>query len=199
MRFELSFEWKGPGSRRAVNQIMEPTTFVVEMTKALAWPLTAAAIAITFRTQLEKLLERLAHLKALGVEADFGDKLDEVEENLPAETKGQSKAAAAADAASLVDTNLPPDYLIIDSWRKLENRLTALSASRGLGDRRGTFRDPLLIAKRLEIPNEALKSIQALRSIRNDAVHSTATKPTMTDAIRYASLAAEILGSLPEA
>jgi hypothetical protein len=176
---------------------MEPASFVVGMTKALAWPLTAVGIAITFRAQFEKLLDRLVHLRAPGVEADFGEKLDEVEENLPPETKAQSKAAA--DAASQVDTNLPPDYLIIDSWRKLEDRLTTLSAKRGLGDRRGTFRDPLLIARRLEIPDEALKSIQALRSIRNDAVHSTASKPTMTDALRYASLAADVLSSLPEA
>jgi hypothetical protein len=182
--------------RRDVGALMDSHQFIVGMTKALAWPLSAVTLALVFQSEVRRLLARLEHVKAPGVEADFGVKLDKVEEQLPPSVDLASPQSTVAIAS--VDASLPPDYMIIQAWNEIEGRLLHLSKGRGLGDRRGQFKNALLIANGLKLPDDTLQSIKALHALRNDAVHAAPEgKPTTTDALRFVGLAAKVLTSLP--
>lgn len=50
---------------------MDYLTFIVELVKALAWPVVALVIIVTFKDKLTTLLENMTELKGLGIEAKF--------------------------------------------------------------------------------------------------------------------------------
>jgi hypothetical protein len=177
---------------------MAVTAFVVEMTRALAWPLSTLLLAFFFRGQLGTLLARLVHLKGPGgVEAAFGSELDKVEKSRSAESRNDGDLRLAI--VDKIDFNLPPSYLIIDAWKKIEEKLQSLAVSRGLHDGRGTLREPLLIARRLPLPPERLEAIKGLKSIRYEVTNSSDGRtPTTTDALRFIQLAKEILEVLTQ-
>ena len=170
--------------------------FTVEMTKALAWPVGAVALASVFKSQIEALMGRLEHLKASGVQVDFGAKIAEVAESLPADIDQHKVVAKTAQAR--INTNAKPEDVIFEAWRQLETKLRKVSDDRRLGDGRGRFKDALTIAARLPLAPGMLGTIKRLHSIRNDAVHATSRQPTFREALEYVGLVAEVMQSLNE-
>jgi hypothetical protein len=176
---------------------MDYETFIVEMTKALAWPASAIALAVIFRLQVTKLLERLEHLKAPGVEADFQKKVAEVARSLPPEA--QQQVGAAMEARSQVNPKAPPEEIIFDAWRQLEDRLQAIAVAKEMGDGRGRFREPLTIASKLTLPPGTFGTIKQLHTIRNEVVHAKSVAPlTLDTALEYVGLVAEVTQTLPQ-
>jgi len=58
---------------------MDTRTFVVEMTRALAWPLAAVAVVLVFRRSVVRLLPHLTRFKYDKFEVQFAKELAAVE------------------------------------------------------------------------------------------------------------------------
>jgi hypothetical protein len=180
---------------------MDTYAFIAEMTKALAWPLGAVIVVVIFRTQLGGLPDRMKHLKAPGIELDFTDKLDKVAGSLPVETGDASNVLPASqekpsDIASMMQSGVPPAYIINSAWNLLERRLRKLYGIHASEDeRRKPPRDILKIAAELQIPLESIESIKTLQSIRDEAAHtSNSLKPN--DALRYVDLVSKVIAAV---
>ena len=70
---------------------MDWLQFLASIIGSLAWPLALVVIVLILRRQLVDILRRLKRLKYGEAEAEFGEKLEEVEEDiaeLPTPTSG---------------------------------------------------------------------------------------------------------------
>jgi hypothetical protein len=127
---------------------MDTKQFIASLVSSLAWPVAVAGIAFIFRSQLKTLLtDRLRHIEAGPIKADFDRAASKVETNLG---EAGIPVPARADAPSL--DGLPPEMFIAEAFRLVEqelrdaleaigekppddvraDRLTQLAADRGL-------------------------------------------------------------------
>jgi hypothetical protein len=90
-------------------------TFIIEMAKALGWPLALVVVVVLLRRSLVKLIPTLRHLKYGGFEADFGEKLDEAEQKADAAHLPAAEPPAALDADAVTKA-LPEPRAIRSAW-----------------------------------------------------------------------------------
>ena len=173
---------------------MDDLTFIVEMTRILAWPGGMLVLASMFSPQIRKLLPLLKQVKAQGIEFDFSEELDRAEKTLPP-TPPNGKPAIAPRTQSLVGAALPPGYIIVDEWRRVEERLRALARARGIAEQsRG---DAASLAEALDLQGDTRALIGELGAMRAAAAHAPQPPPTQLDAMRYTDLVESLLKTLP--
>ena len=195
---------------------MDTLTFLVGMTKALAWPALVAWVVWLLQTPLREVVSRLGRrkmlMKAGGAEFSMSEELDKVEQVaqvMPPEVKEptlaldqappepmQSKAAAmiaeAARGASLMEA--PPAYIVNQAWTQM---LAALKAAvqkkvpEAPSEKQDARRIIELALKTGIINNEEYIQLNELRRIRNVAVHEGDAAVTMTDALRFTNVLIE--------
>src|ERR1051325_10606277 len=97
---------------------MDHLTFVAETIKAVAWPVAAAVVLLSFRTPLVTLLNSLKSLKYGEIEAGFGERVRQAKEealasmeNAPGSplTIAAAGEKAAQQAAALVMADIQKD------------------------------------------------------------------------------------------
>jgi hypothetical protein len=188
---------------------MDWLTFVAELVKATAWPAFLFAFLLVLRKPIAELVPLLRKLKYREFEAEFGARLEEVE-NLkeeiapPAIPQQQqppppepqalySKPARPADAEPLsfrrIEAN--PRSAIIEAWMRVE--AAARTAVRRLDVVAIVPRSPLQLIRILD-KAEALDPAQVamfheLRSLRNEAAHSPEMALSPELALKYVDLA----------
>jgi hypothetical protein len=152
---------------------MDRLTFVVEMTKALAWPAATAVGLILFR----KMLPQLQSLKYDKLEVQFDREVGAVQKRAQAELppipERSSHEAAREQLLNLAMTS--PEAAIIEAWRYLENQLLETERDHAVGVAPPVRTMPMVLAALLYkdgVISDAQHSlIQRLRVLRNDATH----------------------------
>ena len=130
-----------------------------------------------------------------GLEADFGEIIDQAEGALPAGTPPQPEAAKSA--LEQISSGKPPALVVDEAWRRLDDRLRSISAEKEFSDGRGRLKDAILIARRLGLSEEFRQLIYRLRDSRNAAVHSDSAI-TDFEAAKYNELIAEAMRLIDE-
>lgn len=165
---------------------MDALTFIVEMTKAAAWPLAAIAVALIFRRQLSSLLQAIKKGKLGPAEFEFERGVQEVER----------LAVELPLPPAINDTRLEafanPRRAILEAWLELENRAINLATKRGIAPpqvlRHANAYLQAIRAVGLLSPEhlEALKDLQALRNV---AAHAADFEPGPAAVLGYVQLA----------
>jgi hypothetical protein len=111
---------------------MDVKTFIVELAKALAWPLTLSGLVLAFRKQLLHLLHQLTNLKFDKFEFQFGKEMAAVEKQAQASFPPvPEKSGLEAVREKLIKLAMTsPEAAIIEAWRYLEGELLELVARR---------------------------------------------------------------------
>ncbi len=164
---------------------MDVATLVVELVKALAWPLTLTLLALVFRKQLIGLFEgiRLRRLKGKDFEIEFEEAMKAVRKEIPQKAapmalKAEPEPAMQDLSPASVDDDLiihAPQGAIVAAWTKLEGTLTSAAEQAGLKDISPTNVGRILdgLAKEGVLKPTTLQAITTLRHLRNLVVHST--------------------------
>jgi len=165
-------------------------TFIVELAKALGWPVAVIIILLLSRGHLRALVALVQRVKWRDFEASFGQKLEN------AETKA---IAARFPAAPLPAGGLDPrarqilelvDYspraAIIEAWVVVERAIERLLANRKLP----AAKLPELLEKETLLSSgDATKLIDDLRDLRNKVVNAPdRVGPTAQQAREYVRL-----------
>lgn len=179
---------------------MDTLTFVVEMTKALAWPGTTLTIAVLYRKRLGGLLKglRLGQLKVAGWEAKFDrieekvqGKVQEAVAELPVAEKPPTKFLGTFGATT--DEAIPAIAIILTTWAEIEHRVREATKS---GDRVtfGRMLDELVRSGRVSpATSEGLRGLQQLRNL---AAHAPRDEALAARVPEFRAMAGAMLWSL---
>jgi hypothetical protein len=154
---------------------MDTLAFIVEMTKALAWPIAAGAIAITYRTQIKDLLARMRKGKLGPAEFEFETRLKELAaENPDATSPGPSKETLAAKRIQA-----EPRAVVLEQWLFVEEELRKRALAEGLSEAKDMPAHVLLgkLESMKRLNPLAGPLFRDLRSLRNSAAHSSEFEP----------------------
>jgi hypothetical protein len=176
---------------------VDKLSFIVEMTKALAWPVVVGTIALFARKPVALLIEglRLQKLKGAGWEFEFGKLEAKVQEHV-AELPAPQNAVPALPAPAPI-SNAEAMGVIVTNWVGLER--TVLDAARErFGERaEKSFRQAvgqLLQAK--AITPATADALRGLQQMRNLAVHAPDDKALAERAPHFVTLSEAMRWSL---
>jgi hypothetical protein len=162
---------------------MDAFTFLVEMTKALAWPAVTLTVAAYARKPVGILLEglRLQRLKGAGWEAEFSRKWDEEARHVVAELPAARKPPLEGfrfletfgQGAQARDDATPLAAVIAGAWATVENRVRE-AASAALGPREGVPFGKILqeLVQAGKVSPGTAEGLRGLEQLRNLAVHA---------------------------
>lgn len=175
---------------------MDWLTFIVEMTKALAWPLAVAGVFLWFRGPILQLIPEITKFKVSGLELEFEKQLMAARgQIIEVEGRAEGKTTVKGQAEGLVSrerrlAELSPPAAIIEAWVELEETLKGIASKFDLSPTRR--RDPLFVMNKLlelkKIDDQTLNMFLALRALRNNAVHARSSDLTTDQALQYRDL-----------
>lgn len=165
---------------------------------SIAWPIAAITIVYFLRRAIFSLLPRLRQLKYKGVEANFGEKLEEVEEEaskLPTPNLPLQPTPASEERFRNIP-NIPPSFAVLEAWLNVESALLELAKLVGFDIERKspTFRMINDLRHKKVIDDTTYATLKELRALRNLAVHPIEEQPiTESQAERYRGLANQVI------
>jgi len=177
-------------------------TFIVELTKALAWPLIVLGAVLAFRKPFLRLLPQLTNLKYDKFEFQFAKEVAAVERqaqaSLPPVPEKSRLDAVREKLTKLAMTS--PEAAIIEAWRYLEIELLEL-IEREKVDIAPTVRTmprllgALLYKERL-LTEPQHDLVVRLRDLRNDVTHSRTQVVDIERAVSYIESVLRLVASL---
>jgi hypothetical protein len=181
---------------------MDWPTFVTELIKALAWPITVLIIIIVLRKPLANLLPTLQRLRYRDLEIEFGRQVQELSEDvkreLPAATAAGTDRPHVARLGELAQ--LSPRAVVLESWLDVEEAAIEATRRRGLNLAYRELRAPILLGQALEqsgILDESKAQIyHRLRILRNAAAHASEFAFEPDSALEYADAAMRLAAYL---
>ncbi|MFD1956369.1 hypothetical protein ACFSL6_19840 [Paenibacillus thailandensis] len=188
---------------------MDWLTFVSEIVKTLAWPVSVLMIIILLKKPLTELIPSITKLKYKEFELDFDMELEEAEKiaeeaRLPKTTDMinnqvmRVNSNAVERLSYIKDVNLRSSRDgIIDSWLLVEEALRKLAEK---NEFRSINMPPMKILRDLSdnkvITHELFEICDRLYRIRNEAVHNRTFKVSPNKSNEYINLTFRVLASL---
>jgi hypothetical protein len=178
---------------------MDTLTFISEMAKALAWPLTVLIILLIVRNPLTNLIPSLQRLKYGDLELDFGRKVQE----LAAKATSELPSSEGARPSLTEIAYLSPRAAVLEAWLELEAAAMDASKRHHLNLTSREMRSPLALGQALEkagiLDGKKLEIYHRLRNLRNAAAHAADFAFDPEVAIEYADLADRLVKHIREA
>jgi hypothetical protein len=166
-------------------------TFLVEMTKALAWPLVTLAVAIHFRGELRSLLHRVRKGKVGLAEFEFEQAVATLRERIG---PPDAAHAPAPPMATIRQVEKDPRSVILGAWLEVQMLVDSIVAKHATDeDRRhpGSISLPVLHRLLRDKP-EYIDMYNDLKGLRNQAVHEANFSPRPASVVEFAELAGEL-------
>lgn len=175
---------------------MDLLTFIVELIKAIAWPVAAIVIALLFRDQIIALLKRLKKGKIGPAEFEFEEDVRALREEVMAGGSAPHfllRERSARRAAS------DPRSAILNAWLDVVNEATIVAMKKGLisdaeSQNPGSVVRAILRADILSRRYALL--LNELRHLRNQAAHEWDFNPAVDAILSYVELANDLIGAL---
>ena len=188
---------------------MDILTFIAELAKALAWPISIMLIVFLLRNNLNELLPALKRLKIGALEAEFSEDLAKAEQqaqqaNLPPPEQAVETMVGVPEPAYEKYERLAyisPRAAIIEAWRDVEITLKVTATGGDYSSlQSSSLRNTSHIIKHL-IEEDKLhpkdgEFLEFIRSLRNRAAHTHDIDLSSNQAYRYAMLASRISARL---
>jgi len=195
-------------------------TFFSTDIKSRAWPIAAIVALFLLKRQITDLLRalgnRLLTAKGGGFEFTFGERVDQIEEILPAPEAKEITASASFSGSGRLEgdvqqrieniselSGLPPPYIVSQAWLRLEQAIR--EAVNIPPSRPGNRRPPRAQLDYLNLAGvqglltaDEMPAVRRLREMRNLAAHSVDPPITITDALRYQDIADALIQNIKE-
>ncbi|WP_157109398.1 hypothetical protein [Cryobacterium arcticum] len=166
--------------------------FVASVVDTIIWPVLVFTLALVFRRSIVSAVKQLRHLKAPGVEADFGESLAEAEESTEALLDAAGLPSGAIGATPPSQVPVDPSGTILRAWQNLTVHIANLAITVG---GKASARNPIdqirQLTATLNIDPSAIDTVIELRNLRNAVAHGRHS-PTDGEALAYAETAHEL-------
>ncbi|HAD81210.1 MAG: hypothetical protein A2509_06245 [Candidatus Edwardsbacteria bacterium RIFOXYD12_FULL_50_11] len=173
---------------------MDVLTFIVEIIKAIIWPVTIVLLFFTFKEKIANLLQYLQKLKYKDFELEFQQSMKELvnetaNAKLPIPSQGEDEKKN--QVLALID--LSPRSAILEAWLEVESAAAESLVGVNKVFYEHTYISPLQLSGflvRSEILDDKKAAIFGkLRNLRNMAVHSPDIKFPINEVREYIDLA----------
>ena len=179
---------------------MDALTFLVELVKGTAWPITTLVLAILFRSEFRGLLGRLRKGKVGSAEFEFQEEVEELAKDIAEISSTPEPVTLKPESISLAASN--PRAAMLTAWIEIEVALNSLAQKHGLLDAQ-TRRNSSNVIRALSnadlIPKAYVPGFMALRRLRNQAAHDTDFNPPEDAILGYLEIAEELKQLIVEA
>jgi hypothetical protein len=177
---------------------MDTLTFVAEMVKALAWPITVIVVLILLRRHILALLPLIRKLRLKEFEIEFAEKVDELKDEAPRALRHMpARPASAAEQAEqqvirqLAD--ISPRAAVVEAWRVVEKTALELLRARKKIELPSDRMPPSDLGKLLHmtgaLDSDQLWLFNKLRKLRNRAVHEDFSDVDREAVLEYIEMA----------
>lgn len=181
---------------------MDIRTFIVELIKAIAWPMAVVIAVLAFRKSIVRLLPYLTTLKYDKFELQFAKEIAAVERqaqaSLPPVPEKSSHELIREQLLNLAMSS--PEAAIIEAWRYLETQFLATATRHKIDIAPAVRTMPMVLAALLyknDILTEAQQAlIRRLRDLRNEVTHSRNVIVDIERATSYIESAIRLAASL---
>lgn len=191
---------------------MDKLQLIASIIDSLAWPIAVMLIVFALRTQLQTLIDNLAHLRYGDLEMSFGQKVRELGDKAKAaglhiledapqtEPAGRDSEQIIADAMRLASEF--QGSAVILAWTAVENELrqvaTRLAFSPDYPPRNMPAKNIELLYKRGHLDADSRSLLHQMRRLRNAAAHPSRgiTEISADDAYEFIALAKAITDRL---
>lgn len=185
---------------------MDWKQFIAEIASSLVWPCVAVAFLVVFRTELSKIIQRLAHLKYKDLELEF-DKVRQQAVELHREVSEERPALRSPVFSSLEDQVLDaveraPSAAILLAWSSLETAMASAVARLAISPESPSYRSPMhnieMLTKYGGLSQSHSKLLHEMRMLRNKVVHERESIISITQdqALNYAQAAIDMTNYL---
>ena len=189
-------------SRKRRQTNMDWKQFFAEIVSSLAWPTVAVVFLIVFRSEVSRIIQRLAHLKYKGLELDF-DKVRQQAEEIHKEIGAEQPRSRSPVLASLEDQVLDaveraPSAAILLAWSSLETAMAAAVARLAISPESPSYRSPMhnieMLTKYAGLPEGHTDLLHDMRKLRNNVAHKRDSMESITQdqALNYAQAAIDM-------
>ena len=180
--------------------------FIAEIVSNLAWPTVVVAVLFMFRSELAKIVQRLARLKYKDLELDF-DKVKQQAEELHKEILAEEPPVKSPLFTSLEDQILEavesaPSAAILLAWSGLETAMASAVARMAISPESPSYRSPLhnidMLIKYGGLSKRHAKLLNEMRMLRNKVAHERDSMLSITQeqALNYANVAINMIKHL---
>lgn len=182
---------------------MDNLTFITELTKALAWPITVIIAILVLRPVLFKLAPLLQRLRYKEIELQFGQQIEEARAEVAADLPlvEEEVAVSPFQERLLKLAEVSPRAAVLESWRRLEAALTKAARKRQVpadSPPRNPREAVRLLQQHDAIPSSSASVIGEMRHLRNQAAHAPEFALSSSSAIEYGNLAWALSRELEE-
>lgn len=182
---------------------MDFMTFLSEVIKSLAWPVTVLLILHLFRESLSKLLLGLTKFRWKELEMEFKDKLNEAKAEaaelpVPQSSTESQLQTPAPTQEDIQLAEIAPRAAIIEAWLKVQSAASKAAApfATGVASPPPFTRIGLILYQQGIIDSKALNVFNKLRELRNRAAHFEEFTITKEEALDYAKAAESLVQSI---
>jgi len=175
-------------------------TFIAELIKTLAWPLTVLAILILLRKPLVGLIPLLQRIKYKDFELEFGRQVREVRaeanEELPPPQKPKAMIPQAPDPI-LELARVSPRAAVTEAWRQVEAAALDAAQRNNVPLKYREAVSPVRVIRALEkaevVDPAPMAIFHDLRALRNQAAHAPEFALSTEAVIEYVDLARRLI------
>ena len=175
---------------------MDALTFIVEMTKALAWPASIAFAVFLLRAPLIDLLPFIEELKYKDFELKFRKGVSNVKIASELSKSQQVPLLLEEENSLLRVAEVSPRAAVMESWMSLQDALLDISLKLGKIDNKENYREHSRTGHVMLDINAFTKidfdAYHKLRSLRNQASHVPDFALNSQDAKEYVKLAMQL-------
>lgn len=174
--------------------------FIASLIDSVTWPAAIAVAVFFLRKPIIALIPNLRTLKYKGLEVNFGEKLERLEQELKdepplAQIEPPSDRQTFSDERFESLLEISPNAAILEAWNDIEQALRELAEAKNIDEHRG---QSILYLSRVLRSREIISSrlagmLDELRLLRNAAAHPTGERQLLiTDVRRYKEVADQV-------
>lgn len=171
---------------------MDNLTFIIRLIEAIAWPVAAVAVLLTFRQEFRALVPLIRRLKAGPLEAEFEREVREISEEVASTVQTEAEEEIDDRRRMLMELALiNPRSAILEAWLGVET-----AVRKAVGSKMGRFVPRQAIRNLLEseiISGSEYALFEDLRALRNNAAHHVDFNPTTESVQNYVDLASALV------
>ena len=182
---------------------MDWKQFIADIISNLAWPSVAIAFLFIFRSELGKIVERLAHVKYKDLEIDF-EKVKQQAEELHIEFAQEPPLIENPIFTSLEDQIMDavvraPSAAILLAWSGLETAIASAVARLAISPDSPSYRSPMhnidMLSKNGRLSKKHESLLHEMRMLRNKVAHEKVSMLSIShdQALNYANAAIDLI------
>jgi len=178
---------------------MDALTFLSEIIRSVAWPLTVVVLVVVFRKPLVELIPLLRRLKYKELELEFSQELQELKaeaESISREHPEEQSRISPSSSRILNLVSFSTRASIMEAWLEVESAAITVASSFWNDAPRDAMKNYPRLGEYLfqcEVINEKqLDIFNTLRKLRNKAVHADELELNEKDARSYVQLALDL-------